>query len=631
MKSILSVIGKLVESRKGIVTLQRGNAIFRQSDHPANSIAAMKTPVPFLAVLLGSAVIAAADDWQELFNGRDLTGWRVACREADRGKSYWQVRDGAIECNTAGDRNHDYVWLVSEGEFGDFEFECLVESFAGSTGNSGIQIRSRFAAGGQGGGWMHGPQVDIHPPSPWRCGLIYDETEDTRRWIFPSLPDWRMEPDQGAAQVRWRHRDGAGAERGANSLRIVARGPRVDTFVNGAPVARFDGTGILDDAAHRRHQVGLSGHLALQLHARDDLRIRFSRLRIRALPPPDQASPVVVARDDNSLAKALTGLQPGAVVRIAPGTYQPGRRLAKVHGTADQPVVIEGLDPRSPPLFEGGSQAWHLSDVSHLQMRWLAMRGQRHNGLNLDDGGTFDTPSHHIELAHLRVEDTGPAGNFDAIKCSGVEHLRIVRCVIRGWGGQAIDFVGVHHAEIAHCLIAGKPGFSQHTGPQFKGGSADVHIHHCRFEHAGMRPIQAGGSTGLEFFRPPDAPHEAARIRITDNVIIGGDCAVAFTGARDCVFSNNTVAMPEKWILRILQESRAPRFAACGGVEFSNNTIVFERAKVRSVANIGPGTEPASFRFAGNRWFARDAPDLSRPDLPVAETGGVYGIDPGEM
>jgi hypothetical protein len=394
-------------------------------------------------------------------------------------------------------------------------------------------------------------------------------------------------------------------------------------------VARFDGTGILDDAAHRRHRVGLSGHLALQLHSGDDLRIRFKDLRIRTLPPPEAPSPVVVVRDDASLTEALAGLRPGAVVRIAPGNFQPGRRLADVRGTPDQPVVIEGLDPRSPPVFEGGSQAWHLTDVCHLRLRWLAFRGQRHNGLNLDDGGSFNTPSRHIELTHLRVEDTGPSGNFDAIKCSGVEHLRIARCEIRGWGGQAIDFVGVHHAEIAHCLIVGKPGFSQHTGPQFKGGSADVWLHHCRLEQAGMRPIQVGGSTGLAFFRPPDAPHEAARVRVTDNVITGGDCAVAFTGARDCQFAHNIVVSPAKWILRILQESRGPRFAPCGQVEFSHNTIVFERAKVHTVANIGPDTDPASFRFTANRWFARDAPDRSRPELPTPEADGTYGTDPG--
>lgn len=588
-----------------------------------------------ICLALCTVPLMAAPEWEPLFNGRDLSGWKIECREPDRAKTYWKARDGAIECDTAGDRKHDYVWLVSEREYGDFEFECVVHSFSASTGNSGIQIRSRFEPDGKGGGWMHGPQIDIHPPSPWRCGSIYDETAETKRWICPPLPDWNMAPDQGTTELRWQHQDAGPVGGGSidhllgNTLRIVARGIRIETTVNHTPVASFDGTGILDDDAHRRHRVGQRGHLALQLHAGDDLRIRFSNLRIRSLEPPTEASPVTLVRDDAQLKAALAKLRPGAVVRIAPGTYQPGLWLANVHGTAAQPIVIEGLDPRSPPLFEGGSQAWHLSDVSHLRLRWLHCRGQSHNGLNLDDGGTFDTPSHHVVLENLRIEDTGPNGNFDAIKCSGVDHLRILRCRISGWGGQAIDFVGCHQAEIGNCQITGKPGFSQHTGPQFKGGSSDVRIHHCRLEQAGMRPIQAGGSTGLEFFRPLDAPHEAARIRIEDNTILGGDCAVAFTGVRDCVFSNNQVVGPEKWVLRILQESRDARFARCGQVEFSNNTIVFERAKVSTIVNIGPDTEPGTFRFSGNRWFARDAPDQSRPDLPVAETGGIYGINPG--
>ena len=63
-------------------------------------------------------------------------------------------------------------------------------------------------------------------------------------------------------------------------------------------LTRFDGTGILDDAAHRSHNVGLHGHLALQLHAGDDLKIRFKDLRIRSLEPLTEPSPVrVVAHD----------------------------------------------------------------------------------------------------------------------------------------------------------------------------------------------------------------------------------------------------------------------------------------------------------------------------------------------
>ncbi len=586
----------------------------------------MKTLLSAALLAFSHSAAAAADDgWQALWNGRDLSGWQIACADSDRAKNHWRVRDGAIECDTAGDKNHGAVWLVSEAEFGDFEFRCVIESFAGSSGNSGVQIRSRFEHAANGGGRMHGPQVDIHPPSPWRCGLLYDETAETSRWISPPLPDWRVERDQGAPDVPWRHRDGAAGAPQANTLRVVARGTRIETFVNDVPVARFEGAGILDDAAHRRRGVGLSGHIALQLHGGDDLRIRFRDLRLRPLPPPEEPSPVLLARDDAGLDRALSALRPGSVLRIAPGTYRPGRRVADLHAAAGRPTVIEALDPRQPPLFAGGSQAWHLSKVSHLEMRWLTFRGQAHNGLNLDDGGDLAKPSHDIRLAHLRVEDVGPEGNCDGIKCSGVERLVISRCEVNGWGGQAIDFVGVRHAEIAHCRIIGKPGFSQHTGPQFKGGSSDVHIHDCLLENAGLRPIHAGGSTGLEYFRPPDAPYEAARILVTRNIIRGGQCAVAFTGAIDCRFSGNTIIGPEKWILRILQETTGPRFQPCGRTDFSDNKILFDRSSVRAEVNIGPGVDAAGFRFTGNRWLARDAPERSHPKLPSPEENGVYG------
>jgi hypothetical protein len=337
----------------------------------------------------------------------------------------------------------------------------------------------------------------------------------------------------------------------------------------------------------------------------------------------------VVVRDDAQLRAAIAGLKPGAVIRIAAGTYQPGISLRDVHGTAEEPVLIEALDAAHPPVFEGGGQAWHLSDLSHVTLRGLACKGQRHNGINIDDGGDFDTPSHHVTLDHVRVEDTGPRGNFDAIKCSGVERLRILDCRISGWGGQAIDLVGCHHVEIARCVITGKPGFSQNTGPQFKGGTSDVRMHHCRLVNAGERPIQVGGSTGLDYFRPKEADFEARRIRIEDNFISGGTCAVAFTGAVDCSFTRNTVQDPAKWVLRVLQESRGERFLRCGDNRFSRNLIVFERSKVRGVVNVGPETRAETFIFEGNHWFARDEPAKSRPTLPAAEKDGVYGKDPG--
>ena len=222
---------------------------------------------------------AQAGEWQSLFDGETLDGWHVAAKPEDEGKVFWQVRDGAITADSLGRPEHDYVWLVSDREFGDFELVLRVRGFRRSPGNSGVQFRSRYD---ESAGWLYGPQVDVHPPTPWRTGLIYDETRETKRWIFPSLEDWRIEPSQGPKDWKWLDADDGDGD-GWNEVRIIARGTRLKTVVNGLTITDFDGAGILDDEAHRRHDVGLKGHFALQLHMNDELLIQFKDIRVRRL------------------------------------------------------------------------------------------------------------------------------------------------------------------------------------------------------------------------------------------------------------------------------------------------------------------------------------------------------------
>jgi len=101
--------------------------------------------------------------WRSLFNGRDLTGWHIAAKPADRDKPFWTVEDGAIVCDSLGRPDHDYVWLITDDEFSDFELQLKVRTFKQSPGNSGVQIRSRYD---HDHAWLDGPQIDIHPPDP---------------------------------------------------------------------------------------------------------------------------------------------------------------------------------------------------------------------------------------------------------------------------------------------------------------------------------------------------------------------------------------------------------------------------------------------------------------------------------
>lgn len=216
--------------------------------------------------------------WTPLFNGKDLSGWTVKCQTRDQDKKFWTVEDGTLLCDSIGRPDHNYVWLVSEKEFGDFEIKLKFQAFTNSSGNSGLQYRSRFDDTAS-GGWLDGPQVDIHPPASmsWRTGLIYDETREERRWISPSLKDSNMDSKFKPAHHVFKY---AGEGNGWNDLTLICRGNHVRTVVNGVVRTDWDGTGVLDNPAHLLHRVGQVGHFALQLHVGDQLRIRFKEIQV---------------------------------------------------------------------------------------------------------------------------------------------------------------------------------------------------------------------------------------------------------------------------------------------------------------------------------------------------------------
>ena len=187
-----------------------------------------------------------------LFNGKDLSGWHVECQPADRDKQFWRVENGAILCDSIGRKDHNYVWLVNDREFQDFELRLKFQAFRDSPGNSGLQFRSRFDRS-TGGGWLDGPQVDIHPSASmnWRTGFIYDETREEKRWIVPSLKDWNMDPKFKPTHHVFNY---ATDENAWNDLVLICRGTEVKTIVNGVVVADWNGDGVLNKRSPSRTQ-----------------------------------------------------------------------------------------------------------------------------------------------------------------------------------------------------------------------------------------------------------------------------------------------------------------------------------------------------------------------------------------
>jgi hypothetical protein len=129
---------------------------------------------------------------------------------------------------------------------------------------------------------------------------------------------------------------------------------------------------------------------------------------------------------------------------------------------------------------------------------------------------------------------------------------------------------------------------------------------------------------------PANAPFEARNITVEDCEFLGGAAPIAFVGVDGATVQHNTFYLPGRWVIRILQESTADRFARCRDGKFLNNVVAFRSGDVHDVVNIGGNTEPHTFKFAGNQWCCLDRSDetAQRVRLPVDEPNAVYDLQP---
>lgn len=337
--------------------------------------------------------------------------------------------------------------------------------------------------------------------------------------------------------------------------------------------------------------------------------------------------------DASGFNRAVAAARPGDTILLAAGDYANNFYFQGVHGTAKEPIVIAAADPAKPPRFTGKTAPLQFNGASHLELKDVVIAGGSANGLNVFDGGDPDRPSHHITLRNLRVQDIGPKGNSDGLKLSGLDDFTVEDCTIERWGsgGSGIDMVGCHRGVISGCTFR-KGGAN---GVQAKGGSSDITVRKCKFEDAGERAVNLGGSTGDDFFRPrlkdmpKDGRYEAKGTVVEGCTISGSEAAVAFVGVDGATVRFNTIYRPGRYAVRILQEKTDSGFVPCRNGVFESNVVVFRSTGwVTGGVNVGGNTAPDTFRFANNLWYCEDKPARSEPDLPTEEKGGVTGKDP---
>ena len=341
-------------------------------------------------------------------------------------------------------------------------------------------------------------------------------------------------------------------------------------------------------------------------------------------------SQTVTVSTRDQIVKATENAVPGTTILIEPGTYPGGLTFNGLRGKQNKPIILAAADKEAPPVFKGRSSCIHLTDPAFVELHNLVLTEAGGNGINIDDGGSYDSPAHHVVLRGLTVRDVGPDGNRDGIKLSGLDNFSVENCTIERWGsgGSGIDMVGCHDGQITGCTFRHR-GEIAGNGVQAKGGSRDIVIQRCRFEYAGGRGVNIGGSTGLPYFRPKVGGYEARDITVQDCTFIGSSAPICFVGVDGAIVKYNTIHRPQRYVVRILQESRGNQFVPCRNGSFSNNLIAFRSDEIRGATNVGAGTAPGTFKFANNHWYCIDRPERShRLSLPVKETGGSYGTDP---
>ena len=187
----------------------------------------------------------ANSDWIDLFDGKTLNGWVHM-----NGAHTFTVEEGAIVGRTVESSARMNSFLCSLQEFDDFELE--LETYIDPITNSGIQIRTKvrpLPGPGRGTesvpGRVNGPQVEIRrfyqgqPPT----GVLYGEALGTG-WLSS-----QQKIEEGHHYF---------VDDGWNKLRIVAKGPRIQTWVNGHQVED-----LVNEEVYKTHPKGFIG---LQIH-----------------------------------------------------------------------------------------------------------------------------------------------------------------------------------------------------------------------------------------------------------------------------------------------------------------------------------------------------------------------------
>ncbi|MDH5380054.1 MAG: DUF1080 domain-containing protein [Cyclobacteriaceae bacterium] len=189
-----------------------------------------------IALMLSSSAFSQS---QKLFNGKDLTGWKI------HGTEKWYVEKGLLISESGPDA--EYGYLATEKSYKNFEITVQFKQEA--NGNSGLFFRSSID-----GTKITGWQAEVAPPGN-DTGGIYESYG--RGWLIKPDPSL----DKYLKFGKW------------NTMKVRVEGDKVTTWLNGHQMIT-----LTDE------KIGQAeGQIALQIHSGGGIKVYWKNLRITEL------------------------------------------------------------------------------------------------------------------------------------------------------------------------------------------------------------------------------------------------------------------------------------------------------------------------------------------------------------
>ncbi|MBL7873065.1 MAG: DUF1080 domain-containing protein [Cyclobacteriaceae bacterium] len=196
----------------------------------------MKKLILFLVISVFFASFSNAQKKQSLFNGKDLTGWKIY------GTEKWYVEKGELICESGPDKQYGY--FGTEKEFKDFEL--TLEFKQESNGNSGVFFHSQIE-----GVVVNGWQAEVAPLN-MHSGGIYESYG--RGWLIQPTAD----KEKALKEGEW------------NKMKVRVKGNEVTTWLNGVQMIT-----LTDEKIGSR-----SGKIALQIHDGGGVKVKWRNIFI---------------------------------------------------------------------------------------------------------------------------------------------------------------------------------------------------------------------------------------------------------------------------------------------------------------------------------------------------------------